>query len=468
MNRTKTSACEVFMTKFVVLALSLFVFSCAITPSNNAVKYKTALEYSKSKEFKPGKLIVIQGPTSDKETNINVLSPILKNYKYFVVSPEGQETQVEVYETVKPEILHWKIDKVHIAGLKPHTAYKLKIVDEFRSSATIVDTRTFETLDINGSEAKFAYASCMADDYRFDEIINPMWDRMKQLDPDFVILNGDVVYVDSFEFVERQKATELDIWMRFIDSFNRLPIYKWTHLKPIFATWDDHDFGTNDGDRDFKSKQAARKVFLGFFGGKNISNVYNLEKDSVYFSLNLFNQKMLFLDDRYFRQPNKNQKESENFAQWGEKQHNWVLSTLNADSKPAWLFNGNQFFSGVDLSYKESFQGNAPKHFELFLADMKKIKPAIVLASGDIHFSEVMKISSDKIGYDTYEFTSSSMHSYSGTGWDNPLRVPGAFTNEFNFMLIKSVSINDGLNIDVETWGIADKPYFKKSMSVKK
>lgn len=454
------------MTQYLFLiAFLLFSMSCASVKKQPTSAY----DISKATEFKPGKLIIIQGPTSNSETSINILSPRLKNYKYKVTDNSGAEiVNTTPYETIKNEVLHWKIDKISIQNLKPNTLYTLNVLDEFRSSTTIVDKRTFTTLDIEKNEMTFAYASCMADDYRFNEVIDPMWNRMQQLNPDFVVLNGDVVYVDSFEFVERKKATELDLWFRFIDSFNRIPIYKWHHLKPIFATWDDHDFGTNDGDRDFKEKQAARKIFLGFFGGRNIENVYKVENESVYFSLNMFKQKMLFLDDRYFRQPNKEQKEAEKFAHWGEQQHNWVIKKINEDNTPTWLFNGNQFFSGVDLSYKESFQSNNPIHFKLFIEEVKKASSPVVLASGDIHFSEIMKIPNQNFGYDTYELTSSSMHSYTSKGWDNPLRIPTAFTKEFNFMLIKSTNHNNSLKLSVQAWGLENKPYFTETLEVKK
>lgn len=456
------------MFKAFLCVLTLIAVSSCANLSKPKYQYATALEYSKSKEFLPGKLVVIQGPTSDTEANINILSPRLKNYKYLVTDAAGKNYAVEHYDTVKQEALHWKIDKIHVVGLQPNTTYTLSVADEFRSSTTIVDKRTFQTLDIAKNNVKFAYASCMADDFRFNEIIDPMWEQMRKQNPDMVVLNGDVVYVDSFEFVERQKATELDIWFRFIDSFNRLPIYKWHHLKPILATWDDHDFGTNDGDRNFKGKEAARKIFLGFFGGKNIANVYQLEKDNVYFSLTAFGQRMVFLDDRYYRQPNKEQKVSEKYSHWGEAQHNWLFSKLNADKTPTWMFNGNQFFSGVDLSYKESLQSNGPEHFKLLLEELKKVHAPVVFASGDIHFSEIMKIPADRIGYETYEVTSSSMHSYTGTGWDNTLRLNGAFTREFNFMMVTSEKLADGLNIGVESWGIDSKPYFKSQFKVVK
>lgn len=433
----------------------LFALGCT-----HADVYVSSQDVAKAKEFKAGKLVIVQGPTSSSETNINILAPRLKNYVYEVSDMAGSHYKVEKFDSVYQEPLHWKVDKIFIGDLAPNITYRLDVVDEFRGSRTIVDHRTFKVLNIEANEVNFAYASCMADDYRFNEVIDPMWARMKSLNPDMIILNGDLVYVDSFEFVERQKASDIDIWMRFIDSFNRLPLYHWDALKPVFATWDDHDFGTNDGDRNFISKVGARKIFLAFFGGKNLNGVYKLEEDSVYFSLNAFHQKMFFMDDRYFRQPNKNQGIPEKYAQWGEKQHHWLLENLNHDSTPAWIFNGNQVFSGVNLSYKESLQDNDPEHFKTLLEDLRKINAHVVFASGDIHFSEIMKVPAATLGYDTYEVTSSSMHSYTGGGWDNPLRVPNMFTNEFNFMMIRSKNSGGVIKADVKTFGLKDQPYF--------
>lgn len=459
---------SILRTLALPITISLLNLSCA--HNAQAPHFKTALEYSRSTDFDSGRLVIVQGPTSDTETNINVLAPRLKNYKYLVMDAAGTSYKVEKYETLQPDVLLWKLDKISVTGLKPHSDYTLKIVDEFRGSQTLVDTRIFNTLDIKQPDIKFSYASCMSDDYRFNDIIDPMWTRMQEQNPDFVVLNGDVVYVDSFEFVERTKATELDIWQRFIASFERLPLYHWKHLKPIFATWDDHDFGTNDSDRTFASKKAARKVFLGFFGGQNIPGVYSLEKESVYFSLKAFNQRFIFLDDRYFRQPDKDKPEEE-YAHWGETQHKWVFSQLNSDATPTWLFDGDQFFSGVDLSYKESLQSNHPAHFKKIMGELKTAKAPVIFASGDIHFSEIMQIPKEApngVGYNTFEVTSSSMHSFTGTGWDNPLRVPGAFTREFNFMMIRSKNENGGFKVNVESWGLADKPYFTQNFEVKR
>ncbi|MEK6627498.1 MAG: hypothetical protein AABY53_02640 [Bdellovibrionota bacterium] len=448
------------------LLISLIFASIGCAHLNSSNNYKTAREYSKSKEFKPGKLVIVQGPTSSSETNINILAPVLKKYLYVIKDEQGKIFDAELYETVHTAPLHWKVDKIFVKGLSPGKKYLLEIVDEFRGSQTKVDQRSFSTLDTQKNHVRFAYASCMADDYRFNDVIDPMWEQMRKQNTDMIILNGDLVYVDSFEFVERKKATELDIWFRFIDAFHRLPVYHWQDIKPIFATWDDHDFGTNDGNRDFKEKIAAKKIFLAFFGGKNLSDSYQLEPDSIYSAFTGFKQKMLFLDNRYFRQPNKDQVTPEPYGHWGEKQHHWILNHLNDSNTPVWIFNGNQIFSGTDLSFKEAMQTNHPEHYKIFMEDMKKTKSPIIFASGDIHFSEIMQIPIERLNFQTYEVTSSAMHSYAGEGWENPLRLPGAIAKEYNFLIIDSKNDKGSLKVDVESWGLNNKPYFKKKLEV--
>jgi hypothetical protein len=79
-----------------------------------------------------------------------------------------------------------------------------------------------------------------------------------------------------------------------------------------------------------------------------------------------------------------------------------------------------------------------------------------------------MKIPAENMGFETFEVTSSSMHSYSGEGWKNPLRLDGAFTNEFNFMIIDSKNDAGVLKVDIKSWGLKDEPYFNKHIEVKR
>jgi alkaline phosphatase D len=447
----------------IVLLMVVIISGCA----GQMVMPRPALEISKTKKFAPGYLAIIQGPTSEDAANINVMAPRLKNYHYQVKDASGRQYPVERYQTVHEPAVFYKVDNLLVTQLQPNTSYTLTVIDEFRDKKYEIDERIFKTLPLNKPEVRFVSLSCMADDYRFHEVIDAMWAKLLEVKPELIILNGDTVYVDSFEFVERDKATALDVWQRYIDSMKRLPLYHWHELVPILATWDDHDFGTNNGDRTFVSKESSLKIFRAFFGGKSLPGVWQTGPSGVSSRFYGFSQRFYFMDDRILRQPDKGQKAQEDFGHWGEKQHQWLIEDLKRDPRPAWIFNGNQVFSGKDLEYKEAFETNHPLHFRRFLNDLKQTPVSVIFSTGDIHFSEIMRIPAERLGYETFELTSSSMHSYTGEGWNNPARLPGMFTNEFNFMLIRAKNQQNGLNVFVQAIGRAPQPYFQTEITVK-
>lgn len=443
-----------------------FAFLIVFTSCSTVAPSKTDSGGKPKDEYLYGRLAIIQGPTSATEALINVLSPRLRNYKYVVKDQEGKDAAVELYETVTTPIVHYKIDKIHVKGLNPKSTYTLQVMNEFRGRTSVTDQRTFKALDISKSEVRFAALSCMADDWKFETVIDPMWASLKKENPDMVILNGDVVYVDSFDFVERKKATETDLWLRYIEALTRLPYYHWLELKPTLATWDDHDFGTNDGDRDFIAKKGALKLFKALFGGRALPGVWEPGPTSVTSVFTGFGQRMYLMDNRTFRQPNKEQKKKEIYGHWGEKQHKWLMDSLKKSNMPTWIFNGNQVFNGKALDFKETFEGNHSEHFVRFITELKDVSAPVVFSSGDIHFSEVMRIPADRLGYETYEITSSSMHSYRGSGWDNPMRIPGASTTEYNFLVMTSKAGANSLDIHVKSVGMAEKSYFEVPLKV--
>jgi phosphodiesterase/alkaline phosphatase D-like protein len=411
--------------------------------------------------YTPGYLTIVQCATSETETLINIFVPRLKNYTYEAIDSSGRAVPLSRYEVVTgPGFFH--IHKLKISALRVGEDYTLRVLDR----RTLVDQRAFRALDTQIANPRFALISCMSDDYRFNQVIDPMWERLRQSNPDFLILNGDLVYVDSFEFVERQKATESDIWQRYVDSFRRIPLYHWQRLVPVYATWDDHDFGTNDGDRDFISKDAVLRLFRAVFGGEALPGTWEPGPMGVSSVFQAFGQRFFFMDDRMFRQPNRNQLMSDPFGHWGQAQHEWLLQKLAESSAPSWIINGNQFFNGKALDFKEAFEANHPQAFVSFVQSLSAISAPVVFASGDIHLSEIMRIPADRLGYETFEFTSSCMHSFTGNGWENPMRLEGALTLEFNFMLIESQAAPGALRVSMKALGLAPDPYFEKDLVI--
>lgn len=408
-----------------------------------------------------GYLAIVQGPTSSTESLINVLAPRLKNYEYKVTDLQGNDVTVERYETVKGPVFY-SVDKLKVSGLRVGVDYTLRVVDK----TTLVDERTFRALDTSKTDPHFALVSCMCDDRKFEQVIDPMWRRLQEQGVDFLVLCGDEVYVDSFEFVERQKATEFDLWQRYVDALKRLPLYHWRRLTPMFAVWDDHDYGTNDGDRDFVSKDQALRLFRALFGGPALAGTWEAGPYGCSSTLKAFGQRFFFMDDRTFRQPNKNQQASEAYGHWGKEQHDWLVGRLASEKTPAWIVNGNQFFNGVSLTFKEAFEQNHSPEFVTLVDQLSAIEAPVVFASGDVHLSEIMRIPKERLGYETFEVTSSSMHSFVGSGWENPMRLNGAYTLEYNFLTVRSRAKAAALDLDIKSLGLAQKPYFTKQIVI--
>lgn len=425
----------------------------------------SSFEMTNPKAFKPGYLTIVQGPTSDTETLINLFVPRLKRekYKYLVVDPTGNKISVEPYERVTGP-LFFHIEKLKISGLQPGLRYQLQILDR----ELIVDQRNFSSLNTQTQNPHFALFSCMCDDYRFNEAIDPMWDRLQKEKPEFLIMMGDMVYIDSKEFVPRDNVTEMDLWQRYTDAFRRIPLYHWVDLIPVFTTWDDHDFGTNNGDRDFKAKEASLRLFHAFFGGPNLGDTWVNGPAGVASQINAFGQRFFLMDDRTFRQPNERQAEKEAYGHWGQEQHEWLMRNLQSDPTPSWIVNGNQFLKGAAMVFNEAFEKDHPIEFSTFMSELANCRAPVVFASGDVHLSEIMEVPLASTGYQTYELTSSCMHSYVGDGWENPLRMPGAMTREFNFMIIDSRRLESGFNLQIRSLGLAKEAYFSKNLVIER
>ena len=53
--------------------------------------------------------------------------------------------------------------------------------------------------------------------------------------------------------MERAYSKQKSIFPRFLDEIE------------IFSIWDDHDYGINDGGKDYKNKELAEDMFLKFW-----------------------------------------------------------------------------------------------------------------------------------------------------------------------------------------------------------
>lgn len=137
------------------------------------------------------------------------------------------------------------------------------------------------------------FGSCL------DKTEHPMLDRTLTLPMDLFVYLGDNIYADTEDMnVMRAKYRAL------ADSrFHRGLLQR----APVLATWDDHDFGANDGGADYPKRREAQREFLEWLQVPADSPLRRREGvyDARVFGPAGQSVQVLLLDTRYFRSPLK-------------------------------------------------------------------------------------------------------------------------------------------------------------------
>ena len=276
---------------------------------------------------------------------------------------------------------------------------------------------------------------------------NVFWDDILAQKPDAFIWGGDIVYADTDE-VNKIRA--------FYQMQNKVPAY--ASLKEqvfITGTWDDHDYGLNDGGEEFVAKKASQQAFLDFMDVPMDSP--RRKRGGVYSSQLIAKPnglvKIINLDTRYFRtgltndaRKGRRYKPNPTGAGTilGAAQWKWLEKEL-LSSKADF----NLIVSSIQfLSDEHGFEkwANHPSEVEKLkkLIAKSKAKGVIVL-SGDRHISEFSKTNIDGLPYPLIDFTSSGLtHSYSSfSGEANPYRVKEVIATPSFGLLVLDLTTNE-------------------------
>lgn len=256
---------------------------------------------------------------------------------------------------------------------------------------------------------------------------NTLWNEIKKNNPEIWIWGGDIIYsdTDDMSFLQKNYAVQKNKpnYSNFIQNIE------------VFGTWDDHDYGINDGGKEYIQKKASQQLFLDFLDVAK--DDLRRKQEGIYFSkeyaVGKNNVKIIILDTRYFRTalirdtiskkryvPNLDSKAD----MLGDKQWEWLEKELtNSNASFHIIMSSIQF-----LSAEHGFEswGNMPnevKKLENILVD-SKAKNVIIL-SGDRHISEISKKKVEGLAYPLIDFTSSGMtHSYTSySGEPNKYRI---------------------------------------------
>jgi alkaline phosphatase D len=229
-----------------------------------------------------------------------------------------------------------------------------------------------------------------------------LWPQLADKDPDHLILLGDNIYADSkITFGQFIGATPPIIESQYKkleddEGFNSVlqKISGWDHL---YATWDDHDYGINNGDKSFKYRNESMRSFLEFFhqsideqrltrGGVYTSSTINITHSND----EIFQVKILLLDTRFFKDPRHTQ--DGDFL--GETQWKWLEDELLNDQTADVILLGSSIQILPTQKIVEESWSIFP-HARERLLRLIALSPClnVILLSGDVHMAEVSQVS---------------------------------------------------------------------------
>jgi alkaline phosphatase D len=267
----------------------------------------------------------------------------------------------------------------------------------------------------------------------------PIWDAVVAIKPQRFLFIGDNIYGDSQDMNVLRAKYEL---LGAQPGFQKL-----RQTCPVLATWDDHDYGANDGGADYPMRRESQQVFLDFFGAK--ADDVRRTRDGVYSSYVAGPEgkrvQIILLDTRFFRSPlkrtTKKAEPGEGFRGiYGENTD--AGATILGDAQWTWLAEQLKvpaelrvIASSVQVVACENgweYWANFPKERKRLFDLIRTSKAAgVVLLSGDRHLSEISQLPADDpegVGYPLFDVTSSSLNAPSGNKTKSGVR----FANELN------------------------------------
>ena len=248
--------------------------------------------------------------------------------------------------------------------------------------------------------SRIAFGSC-ANEKRKDQ---PVWDAINRLDPQLFIFTGDNVYADSGDPAVLRTSYE---------KFASVPGFAALRENcPILATWDDHDYGLNDGGAEWEGKQAAKDAFMEFFRTPADSPLRSREGiyDAKVFGPEGRRLQVILLDTRWFRGPlerlgkEEHSKLKKEKGPWngpyleatdststmiGEDQWKWLAAQLKVPAELRLIVSSIQV---VPLDHGWEKWGNLPRERQRLLELVRDNATGVIFLSGDRHTADISMI----------------------------------------------------------------------------
>ena len=265
------------------------------------------------------------------------------------------------------------------------------------------------------------------------------WEYINSFEPAYLILLGDNVYGDFNSPQAKNLKTAYS-------KLNKNKFFlKLRRNSVLLSIWDDHDYGKNDGSKNWIYKDTAKDIFLEFFNVN--SNDQRRTREGLYFSHNYNNKikiKTIALDTRYFKDEFKINKNSDINKKYipdnnksktilGEEQWKWLDGQINEEYDILLILSSIQVLS---KSHGWEKWHNFPHEREKLIQLINKTKKKTIILSGDRHIGRIYKYNNN-----IYEVTSSSLNQsiFNFNEIDEFSITDLVFSNNFGYMEIDEI-----------------------------
>ena len=286
-------------------------------------------------------------------------------------------------------------------------------------------------LDTTQTLTTIAFGSCNKQDEP-----QPLWDDILAQRPDLWIWLGDNIYGDTDDMKEMRD--------RYAQQLAQPSYQRLFASVPVVGTWDDHDYGVNDGGKDFAPKAASRDLLLEFLAVPKSQPVWDREGAYQSYTVGPAGRrvKILLLDTRYFRDAlvasadaDRRYGANEAGDLLGEAQWRWLEAELRDSEAQVHLVGSSIQVLAEDHGFEKwaNFPRSRQRLFDLIAATQA---PGVVLLSGDRHIAELARYDAPGVNYPLFELTASGLtHVYEEADEPNRYRVSDLIT-VLNFGLI--------------------------------
>lgn len=264
---------------------------------------------------------------------------------------------------------------------------------------------------------RIAFGSCNRQDAP-----QPLWKPILADHPDLWVWMGDNIYGDS-PIMDTLRA-------KYGRQNAQVEYQLLKESTPIIGIWDDHDYGINDGGKNYAQKKASRDLMYDFLSVPLDASERKREGGYAAYTYGEGNQqvKVILLDGRYFRDTleriDRIYQINPTGQILGDAQWKWLENELKTSTARV-----NFIVSGIQiLPTEHAYEkwANFPQEREklLNLLSNSGVQNPILL-SGDRHIAEIMKLVDSRFPKGIYEVTSSGLtHTWSGIAEEkNSLRI---------------------------------------------